>query len=174
MSVPMAVGGSSFAGARYWRLLRLSGGSSYWEYRADNTSDNGVFESGDLSGTDIAAALLGPYQANPTVMHRNADGTKNSYGGGYDRNIFGQTGYMTSYGTYPTDLWFDFGSGSQYIIGSIRTFANTASYQAGSMKLQWSDDNSTWNDWATLNATGGVRNYYRNIVEGATIAATAS
>ena len=148
--------------ARYWRLRTVSTFSGEWV-----TKGGDVSASADLSGADLAASLT----VGTSLDLQNASGAVSTSPTGND-NVFGGTGELSAPDGEAQRMWFDFGV--PVSIGSIRTNHLAASRRPPSLYLEYSDDNSAWTTYATLNAGSVTSPYWRNIVEGGVIAATSS
>ncbi|MEO0385032.1 MAG: hypothetical protein AAF234_15915 [Pseudomonadota bacterium] len=158
---------------RYWKLTNDAGLNNRWELNSTSASDAGVFESSDLTGTDIGAGLNPPDGPAPLqIAMRLADGSSTVETASVDGNPFdGEDLY--SLDTSVADFWMDFGEGR--MIRSMHYRAGSSLRSPTSMGLYHSADNITWTLHATLtNDSRHTTPFWRSIVEGGTIAATGS
>ena len=158
--------------ARYWRFVANAAPTDYWDLDSASASTSGIFETPDLSGSDIASGLS--YSSG--ISFRTPGGAVDTFGAGYQANIFGGAGRLTTainppIGTY---LYLDFGTLRQ--IRSVQWASLSGfSRDSTSLALQYSLDGTAWFAWATLtNSPLTTTPFWRNITQNSTIAATSS
>lgn len=160
-------------GARFWRFLaNTAPPGSYWDLRTTAGGQAGVFESLNLSGTNIAQPLAHP----GSLSFRNANGSLNTYGTGQEENIFAGAGELTSAISFPSGNYLLMDFGQPRVIGSV-SWRSPSGFQRdiANMTLQFSNDNAAWVTFATLTNTGYIATpFWRNITQGSTVAATSS
>ena len=142
---------------------------SLWDLEPNATS--GVFESANLSGSDIAAGL-----AYANLKFFTSGDVESSFGAGQRGNPFAASGdRLVSSADMGIGSYLKFTFASPVKIGSMKWYTLTgfAVRQPNSMGLQYSNDGSSWNAYATL--TNGSKispATWQNIVRGGTHAAT--
>lgn len=155
----------------YWRLVSNSatGDANLWDLEPN--ADAGMFESGDLTGTDVGAALT---YAN--LKFFTSGDVETTFGTSWQGNPFASSGTRlisntnTGVGSY---LRFIFAVPRKF--GSMKwyTLIGYPARQPSSMTLQYSSDGTTWTDYATLtNASKTRPATWQNIVKGGTHAST--
>lgn len=155
----------------YWRLLSNTavGDINLWDLQPDPTA--GVFESGDLTGTDIAAGLT--YANLKFFLASNVETT---FGTLYQGNPFAASGARLITNTNAgVGSYLKFTFAAPVTIGSLKwyTLSGYPARQPSNMSLQHSDDGSSWTTYATLTNAGKISPAtWLNISEGVTRAAT--